>query len=156
MTTNADYIRQQLNFSDDEWVVIQPKLQKVLDLQAAYNGTTARGRGGMTAGGAGGAFGQGPGFTGTTATASAPAAAPVAAAAATASSASEAVTAARAELQTLLQLDNPAPDQVKVKLKALRDARIVAKEALTKAQADLAKILTIRQEAMLVNLQILE
>jgi hypothetical protein len=35
--STTDMIRQQVNFSDDEWKVIQPKLQRVLDAQASLN-----------------------------------------------------------------------------------------------------------------------
>jgi len=49
-------------------------------------------------------------------------------------------------------LDNTAstPDQIKVKLEALRQARTKARADLVKAQQDLRDLLTQRQEAQLV------
>jgi hypothetical protein len=68
------------------------------------------------------------------------------------------VALARQELETaLLQTASPANDAtVKIKVAALRDAKVKAKEAVTKAQADLVKVLSIRQEGTLVDLGYLE
>jgi len=121
--TTADSIRQQLAFTDDEWSVIQPRLQRVLDAQTSLGITTNR-RG----------FGGGQ-----------PAAAQA-----------DPVQTAQQELSATLQDEYSTADAITVKLKAVRDARAKAKEVLAAAQEELKKVLTIRQEAMLVNLGYLE
>jgi Spy/CpxP family protein refolding chaperone len=59
-------------------------------------------------------------------------------------------------LQTTLDNKDAKPEEIKAKLTALRDARNKAKEDLTKAQADLKELLTQRQEAVLVNMGLLD
>jgi hypothetical protein len=146
-----DVIRQQLAVPDDEWTVIQPKLQKVLDAQNALRamnmygfGGGMGGMGGMGGrGGRGGRGGMGDGMDmGGTMTAPATQAGPV--------------QTAQTELNTALQDAAAKSDVIAAKLKALRDARTKAKDTLTTAQEDLKKVLTIRQEAMLVNMGYLE
>jgi hypothetical protein len=143
--STIETIHQQVGFTDDEWSVIQPKLQKVLDAQTSLRVTTiARGGfGGGGMGGIGGVGGMGGGGAG-----------PPAGAAST--TPVEPVQLAQQELAAALQVQGTANDLILARLKALRDARAKAKEKLTQAQDDLKKVLTIRQEAMLVNLGYLE
>ena len=53
------------------------------------------------------------------------------------------------ELRETLDNKDSTPDQIKVKLQALRDARVKAHEELVAAQAELKELLTARQEAAL-------
>ena len=121
-STNA--VRQQINFTDEEWSVIQPRLQKILDIQAVLVQMNTRGFG-RNGGGGGGLY-------------------------------LDPVVVAQQELTTALQDDAATTDMISAKLKALRDARVKARENLAAAQDDLKKVLTVRQEAMLVNMGYLE
>ena len=51
--------------------------------------------------------------------------------------------------------ESATPDQIKTKLTALRDARAKAKTELEKAQKDLRDMLTVKQEAILVMMNVL-
>jgi hypothetical protein len=149
--STIDVIRQQLAVPDDEWKVIQPKLQKVIDAQNALRANNMYGMGGGMGGmggmggrggrGGRGMMGDGMDMGGAT-TAPAAQASPV--------------QTAQTELNTALQDAATKSDVIVAKLKVLREARTKAKETLTTAQEDLKKVLTIRQEAMLVNMVYLE
>jgi hypothetical protein len=151
-----DRLKEQLGTTDDEWAAIQPKLKKVFDLQAAsrVNGMrgmfSGRGRGGFGGGGGGGfggggGGGFGGGFGGGGTPPAGDSAAPV-----------NPVVAATTDLRNVLDDKDAKPEEIKAKLTALRDARAKAKEELTKAQADLKDLLTQRQEAVLVQMGLLE
>lgn len=59
-------------------------------------------------------------------------------------------------LRTALESDQTSNDDLKAKLAALREARKKAGAELDQAREDLKKVLTLRQEAMLVSRGILE
>lgn len=59
-------------------------------------------------------------------------------------------------LQTLLEDENATNDEIKSKLAALRKAREIAKKELATARKELRELLTLRQEAMLVVMGLLE
>jgi hypothetical protein len=59
-------------------------------------------------------------------------------------------------LNTALASDSTSDDDIKTKLQALRDARKKAQDALDQAREDLKKVLTVRQEATLVQFGVLE
>jgi hypothetical protein len=59
-------------------------------------------------------------------------------------------------LQTLLEDEGATTDEIKTKLSTLRKARETAKQELAVAQKELRELLTIRQEAMLVVMGLLE
>jgi len=59
-------------------------------------------------------------------------------------------------LQTLLEDENATSDEIKSKLSALRKAQATAKQELAVAQKELRELLTLRQEAMLVVMGLLE
>jgi len=137
----AQQMRERLGItSDDEWAVLQPRIQKVQTARAeaqlggmagligAFGG--GRGRGGDFAagGGRGGAL-----------------------AAVTQSPLAQAM----AELRTALNDPNTPPDQIAAKLKAVRDARAKAEANLTAAENELKELLTQRQEANAVILGLL-
>jgi hypothetical protein len=135
-----DELKTQLGASDDEFKAIQPKIEKIMQLEQELRG------GGMRAmfGGRGGRGGQGGG------------AAAGGAAAATDQPAPSAVEQKAADLKTALDNKDSKPEDIKAKLDALRDAKAKTKEELTAAQADLKTVLTQRQEAVLVEFSILE
>jgi hypothetical protein len=60
------------------------------------------------------------------------------------------------ELQTLLQNSNASNAQIKNKLTEVRNAREKTQEELAKAQKELRELLTLRQEAILVSVGLLE
>lgn len=129
----AKRTQEALGVTDAEWAVLAPKVEKVQTLQfQSMAGRFGGGRGGR----GGGPGGGGPGGA---------AAAPT-----------TPVSEATAALQTLLENKDATPEQIKAKLTALRDARAKAKEELTKAQAELREVLSVRQEAILVERGLLD
>jgi len=60
------------------------------------------------------------------------------------------------ELQQLLQVPGAGPDEIKLKLDALRKAREKARKQLVHAQQELRKVLTFRQQARLVLMGLLD
>lgn len=123
-----DRIKDQLSATDDEWKVLQPKIEKVMDAQMA---------------GFGGGFGRGGrGGNNATPAADAPPPTPIA--------------KAQQELRTLLENKDASADDIKAKLTALREARAKTKADLEAARKDLKEVLTQRQEAVLVTNGMLE
>jgi hypothetical protein len=137
-----DNLKQQLGASDDEFSAIQPKIEKVTQLEREANpaanmralmgrrggGGGPGGGGGFGGGGPGGGNGQSP----------------------------SAVQSASEQLRTTLSNTSATPDEITSKLTTLRTARAKAKAELTDAQKDLQGVLTPRQEAVLVEYGILE
>ena len=126
-----DNIKTTLAVTDDEWTVLQPKVQKVMDLAASMRPQFGGGRG---RGGRGGGGGGAP------ATDTAAPAVP-----ASASDLTEKTTA----LRTTLENKDADPKDIAQKLAAVRDSRERVKADLVKAQAELKELLTPRQEAQL-------
>jgi hypothetical protein len=122
-------IQQALGASDQEWQVLQPKVQTVVaDRQVVQAGQGRGGRGGGRRGGGGGNN----------------------------ATADNAVARALADLEATLQNENATADQISVKLSALRDAKTKAAANLAAAQKDLKDLLTARQEATLVTMGYME
>lgn len=122
-----DRLKEQLGAKDDEWQVLAPKLEKVMNAQRdARGGWGGFGRGGR--GGDGGGGGQ----------------------------PETAVTRARSELQATLDNTGASAEEISAKLTALREARTKAQADLQAAQKDLKEVLTQRQEAVLVMMGTLE
>ena len=121
-------IKEQLSPTDDEWKVLSPKIEKVMDAQFAGFGGGRGGRGGGNGGGA--------------AAADAPPPTPTA--------------KASQELRTLLENKDASADDIKAKLAALRESRAKVKADLDAARKDLKEVLTQRQEAVLVTNGMLE
>jgi len=145
-----DRMREAMGATPDEWALLQPKIEKIQQLQRA----ASAGRGGMAllygnrnntadpnaaAGGRGGRGNRGQGANGTTGN----------------DPPSPVATKAQ-ELQTTLQNKDTPPDELKQKLSELRQARTKAKADLGKAQEELREIVTVRQESVLVTIGILE
>lgn len=139
-------MKDQLGCTDDEWKVLGPRLTKVMTLRRQTSGAGGMGR--MFAGrrGQGGRPGEaqdsqdasrrrprGP-FGGEP----------------------TAVDTAGEALQTTLANAAATPDEIKAKLTALRAAREKAKQELATAQKQLKDVLTLRQEAQLVMMGMLD
>jgi flagellar motility protein MotE (MotC chaperone) len=133
-------LQETLGATDTEWKVLGPRVMKVAELsrQAAGGGRGmmmfGRGRGGP--GGPGGAPGRrGPGGENRELTQ---------------------VEKAQQELQTTLDNTAATPDAIKKQLTLLRAAREKAKQELAKAQQDVRQVLTLRQEATMVLMGMLD
>ena len=116
----ADRIKQALGATDEEWTILEPKIEKVTLLRMQMQGG---GMGMMIMG----MFGR-------------PGAEP-----------SDLMKAQQALAQVLAKKD-AAPGDINDALKALRAAKAKAKVELEKAQAELKEVLTLRQEAQLVQM----
>jgi hypothetical protein len=132
-----DNIKTALAVTDDEWTVLQPKVQKVVDLASSMRPQFGGGRG---RGGRGGGGGGAPATD--TAAPAAPAAPAVPASAAD-------LTEKTTALRTTLENKDADPKEIAQKLAAVRDSRERVKADLVKAQAELKELLTPRQEAQL-------
>ena len=126
-------IKEQLGVNDDEWKVLQPKVEKVMTAQrsAATGGGFGGFGGGRRGGGGGGGGGGGD-------------------------QPQSEVAKARADLRTTLENQNASADEINQKLTALRNARSKAKGDLESAQKELKEVLTARQEAVFVSMGMLE
>jgi len=142
-------MQEALGATDVEWKVLGPRVMKVQEL-SRQTGGSGRGmmfgrgmRGGPGGqGGRGGdrpggdrPGGRGPGGTDRELTE---------------------VEKSQQELQTTLENTAAAPDTIKQQLTKLRAAREKAKQELAKAQQDLRQVLTLRQEATLVLMGMLD
>jgi len=137
-------MQQQLGASDAEWQIIQPRLERVVELSRRAN---RRGPGALP-GRAGGRRNpdrpsQGPRAVGRRARPDAD----------RAPSAMEKTTT---ELRDLLNDANATSEQIEAKLTALRRARQDAQEELAQARSALREVLIVKQEARLVLLGLLE
>ena len=128
-------MKEQLGVSDDEWKVLQPKVEKVMNAQR-----DARAGGGGGFGGGGGRRGGGGGGGGGGAD----------------NQPQSAVAKAQADLRTTLENQNASAQEINAKLTALREARAKAKGELEAAQKELKEVLTARQEAVFVSMGMLE
>lgn len=126
-----DGIKSALVATDEEWKVLQPRIEKVSTLNRQLQGTGMMGmfrrnRGGDVAGG-----GEAPAPT-------------------------TELEKKTQELEKLLENKDAKPEDIKTRLTALRDERAKAKEELEKAKKELRETLTLRQEAQLVLLNMLD
>jgi len=138
-------IKSELKVADDEWAVIQPLLEKVESLQRE----SMMGRFGGLMGG----FGrqrQHP--EGEQANGS-----PSPAAGGNTNNRPDRAGSPEAQaLKAALDAGGTSTDDIKAKLQALRDSRKKAEADLDQAREDLKKVLTLRQEATLVMMGILD
>jgi hypothetical protein len=138
----ADQMKTALGCTDEEWTALAPKVEKVQTLQRDLRG------GGMFGGGMMGGRGRGgPGAPGGDAGAPAAPAAPAP---------TTDVGKAAAALSKVLENKDAAPADIKTALQALRDAKAKAKTALEAAQKELKDVLTVRQEAAMVERGLLD
>ena len=127
----VERMKDVLEINDEEWKVVEPKLTKVATL-------TFESR----IGGIGAMFGNRGGRGGDAAT-SRPAP-------------TSEVGKAGAELGKVLADKEAKSEQIRAALQALRDARAKAKAELDGAQKELREVLSVRQEAILVTMGLLE
>jgi hypothetical protein len=138
----VDGLKQQLGADDASWKVMEPRVMKVWDLnRQASTGGGGRGMFGMM-GGRGGRGGQG----------GADNAAPAERRGSGPQGEQTALDKAVAQLDTVLQKESASPEEIKTALTAVRAAREKAQQELAAAQEDLKKIVTVRQEAVLVRM----
>lgn len=141
-----DNLKEQLGATDDEWKVLQPMIQKVMDAQRDTRGAGGGfgGRGGRRGGGQGGPGGDrfagrgGPGgdrFGGNNPFAPDP---------------NSPVVKAGQSLRDALENQNTPAADITRRLNAYREAREQARQRLAAAQKELKELLTPRQEAVLV------
>lgn len=126
--TLYDNIRDALGASEDEWTVLKPKIDRVLTANASLGGNAARARGGM------GGMASMMGTRGLT---------------------SEASMAYRA-FRDAVKRQGTSDEEIATKLKLFREAHARALMQLEAAQKDLTDVLTVSQEATLVNMGILQ
>jgi hypothetical protein len=129
-----DQLKPFMHCSDNEWTVLKPMIEKVLNLQSIADGngpmdTTKKSD-------------AGDGAAVQTATAASPVADPLA--------------APQGLLLSAVYDAESIPAQLVERLSSYRDARIKAREDLAQARKDLAGVVTQRQEALLVSQDILE
>ncbi len=137
---NFEEIRQRMNerlktslkVSDEEWSVIQPLIEKVQAKQRESAGGRFGGFGGR--GGRGSRGGESAGNE----------------------QSSRPGAAESQALRTALENENTSADELKAKLAAVRESRKKSQAELEAAREDLRKVLTVRQEAALVSMGILE
>ncbi len=159
----SDRMKEMLGATDAEWKALQPAVDKVRQLQrdAGGRGPGMGGPGGP--GGRGGPDGGGPGGFGGPGARGGPDGGgggpqdqgdrprgpdqdqP-----------QSDVQQKLSDLRSALQDKDTSADQIKSKLAALRDARTKAKADLVKAQNNLRDMLTVRQEATMVMMNVLE
>jgi hypothetical protein len=125
-------LKEQLGTTDDEWKVLQPKIEKV---SAARRNTSGFGGFGGGRGGPGGGRGRDGG--GNDADASP-------------------VQKAQRDLRTALENKDTPAEEIAKRLTALREAREKGRAELAAAQKELKEVLTQRQEAVLVTFGMLE
>ncbi len=133
-------MKTSLKVTDEEWSVLQPLIEKVQTSQRE----AGAGRGGFGGfggfGGRGGTGGQGGNNNGG---ATPPADTRPGAAEGTA-------------LRTALESDSTSPEEIKAKLAAVREIRKKGAAELAVARENLKKVVTVRQEAVLVSMGLLE
>jgi len=136
----AERMKETLEISDEEWKVFEPRITKVLTLSQQSGGFGGMGmmmrgrRGGFGPGGQQGARG---GDTQAQQQELTP------------------VEKSTQELQTVLDNKDAKPEEIKAKLTALRDAKEKARQDMVKAQKELRDIVSVRQEAQLVMMGLL-
>jgi len=125
-------LKENLKVSDEEWAVIQPLIEKV-QVKQREAGASRFGGGRPRGGPDGGSPGQGSGNR------------------------PERAGSEQAQaLRTALDDANSTPEDLKAKLAALRESRKKAQAELEQTREELRKVLTLRQEASLVLIGILE
>jgi hypothetical protein len=150
-------LKDALEVKDEEWKVLQPKLQKIQQLQrdasARAMGMMMFGPGGPGGPGGGGAVFIGPGGPPPD---GGPGGPPPGFGPGGPDQNPSPVQEKIKDLREVLQNKDSTPDDIKAKAQALRDARVQAKADLVKAQADLVTVVTPRQEAVLLSLGYLD
>ncbi len=140
-------LKTSLKVTDEEWTVLQPLIEKVSEKQREAMGSRFGGPGGP-----GGTRGPRP-DGGNPSTAGAPVPQPSGDQAPRPERPGSAESQA---LRTALENESTSPEDLKAKLTALREVRKKGTNELNAAREDLRKVVTVRQEAVLVSMGILE
>ncbi len=130
----AERLKGLLEFNDDEWSVIGPKVTKVLDLSMESRGNPGM----MLMGRPGTPPGGNTGRRGRVAMPDSP------------------VAKAMEELQTLLAKKDVSSEDIKAQIVKLRKAKDKAKQEMSSAQKELRELLSVKQEATLIAMGVLE
>ena len=135
----AERLKTSLKVTDDEWAVLQPLIEKVTTKQresmaGRFGGFG--GRGGGPGGGGGDRGGNGGGGGG--------------------QGGDRAGSAESQALRDALEKDGTSAEDIKAKLNAVRESRKKATVELAAAREDLKKVVSVRQEAVLFSMGILE
>jgi Spy/CpxP family protein refolding chaperone len=128
-------MKETLKVTDDEWAVLQPMVEKVTNAQRNAMGGFGGGFGGGRERGPGGPGGDGNRGGATS---------------------DRPGSAERAALRTALESDSTSAEDIKAKLEAVREVRKKQAAELAAAREELKKVVTVRQEAVLVSMGILE
>lgn len=154
-------LQEQLGATDEEWKVLGPRVMKVMTLSRQSRGMGGMGR--MFMGRRRGQDdrpdaqnGRGGGQGGRAGRQGAPDNADRGGPRRGMFGEPTPVDLAAEQLQTTLENPSASPEDIKSKLTALRTAREKAKQELAKAQKDLREVLTLRQEAELVVMGMLD
>jgi hypothetical protein len=129
----AQIMRERLGASEEEWAVLGPRIQKVMALRQQ---TAVRGGFGDFGGRRGG-----PGAGGDAQRDQAD---------------QPPVVATSARLRELLDDESTDAATIKAAMQALRDARVKAQQELIEAQTQLRELLSLRQEATLLTMGMLD
>lgn len=130
--SEAQRMQERLGATDQEWKVLQPRVMRVSELSRQLRGGGRDRR-------RGGSRGDRPGST-----QNAPA------------RERSALEQAQEQLRTVLSNTSATPDQINKQLAAFRTAKARVKQQLVAAQTDLQKVITVRQEAQLVMMGMLD
>ena len=132
----SERLKTSLKVTDDEWTVLQPLIEKVTTKQRDSMSGRFGGFGGRSGGGPGGDQGSRGGGS---------------------SSGGDRPGAAEGQaLRDALEKDGTAATDIAAKLAAVREFRKKSAAELAAARADLQKVVTARQEAVLFSMGILE
>jgi hypothetical protein len=130
----AERVKTSLKATDDEWKVLEPLIEKAQTAQRGAGGGGGRGFGGGRGGNNGGGATTPAGTTG-----------------------GEARPASESQqLRDALQNESTSPAEIKAKLTAVRESRKKSQAELTAAREELRKVVTARQEAVLVSIGVLD
>ena len=135
----SDRMREQLGATEEEWKVLQPRMEKVQQLQRQSRG----GFGGMMRGGT---FGRGRGGRG--GEDRRPEGTP--------EREQSDVEKKTEALRSLLDDENSSASSIKAALEALRQARVKSQQELTTARKELREVCSMKQEARFVLMGILD
>jgi hypothetical protein len=135
-------LKELLGASDQEWAVLQPKVEKLMDAQRLQMAGRGAGMAQLFRSDRGGGDRGGNNNNNRPDRPQRP-------------EESSPVAVRTRELQDAIR-DNASPDVLKAKLAALRDARTKARDQYAKAQQELRELLTLKQEATLIMLGMLE
>jgi len=130
--SDAERMQERLGATAAEWKVLGPRVMKVSELSRQLRGG---GRGNQRGGSRGGRPDSQQ---------NAPARQP------------SAIEVAQEQLRTLLDNTSATPDQIKQRIAALRTARKQVQQQLVVAQKNLTQIVTVRQEAQLIMMGLLD